>query len=69
MAVIAGVLTLGLFLSQFRRLHPFLKLVFTGAIVGGPMLLILKQPDVGMTLVWVPVIMACSCRRACRSAT
>jgi rod shape determining protein RodA len=58
MGVIAGVLTVGLFLSQFRKLHPMLKLLFTGAIVGGPMLLILKQPDVGMTLVWVPTIMA-----------
>jgi rod shape determining protein RodA len=58
MAVIAGVLTVGLFLSQFRKLHPMLKLIFTGAIVGGPMLLILKQPDFGMTLVWIPVILA-----------
>ncbi|MHA3773216.1 FtsW/RodA/SpoVE family cell cycle protein [Verrucomicrobiota bacterium sgz303538] len=58
MAVIGGVLTVALFLTQFRRLHPLLKLVFTGAILGGPMLLILKQPDFGMTLVWVPVIMA-----------
>lgn len=58
MAVIAGVLTLGLFLSHFRRIHPMLKLAFTGSIVGGPMLLILKQPDFGMTIVWVPVIMA-----------
>jgi rod shape determining protein RodA len=58
MAVIAGVLTVGLFLSQFRKLHPMLKLVFTGAIIGGPMLLILKQPDFGMTLVWIPVIMS-----------
>jgi rod shape determining protein RodA len=58
MAVIAGVLTVGLFLAQFRRLHPMLKLVVTGAIVGGPMLLILKQPDLGMTIVWVPVILS-----------
>ena len=58
MAVIAGVLTLGLFLSQFRRIHPMAKLAFTGAIVGGPMLLILKQPDFGMTMVWIPVILA-----------
>lgn len=35
-----------------------LKLIFTGAIVGGPMLLILKQPDFGMTLVWIPVILS-----------
>jgi rod shape determining protein RodA len=58
MTMIAAVLTLGLFLSQFRKLHPMLKLVFTGLIVGGPMLLILKQPDFGMTLVFVPVILA-----------
>ena len=58
MAVIAGILTVALFLSQFRKMHPFVKLCVTGAIVGGPMLLILKQPDVGMTLVWVPVIMS-----------
>jgi rod shape determining protein RodA len=58
LAIIAGVLTLGLFLSQFRRIHPLLKLVFVGAIVGGPMLLVLKQPDFGMTIVWIPVILA-----------
>ncbi len=58
MTLIAAILTLGLFFSQFRKLHPMLKLVFTGAIVGGPMLLILKQPDFGMTLVFVPVILS-----------
>lgn len=58
LAVIAGVLVVSLFLSQFRRLHPMLKLCFVGAIVIGPMVLILKQPDFGMTLVWVPVIMS-----------
>jgi len=58
LAVIAGVLVVSLFLSQFRRLHPMLKLCFVGAIVMGPMVLILKQPDFGMTLVWVPVIMS-----------
>lgn len=57
LAVIAGILVVGLFLSQFRRLHPMLKLCFVGAIVVGPMVLILKQPDFGMTLVWVPTIM------------
>ncbi len=58
MAVIAGVLTVGLFLSQFRKMHPALKILCIGAIVGGPMLLILKQPDMGMTIVWCPVIVA-----------
>src|SRR3954469_2928286 len=58
LAIIATVLTLGLFLSQFRRMHPFLRLCLTGVLVGGPMILILKQPDFGMTIVFVPVIMA-----------
>ncbi len=58
MTLIAGVLTLGLFLSQFRKWHPMVRLIVVGAIVGGPMLLILKQPDIGMTLVWVPVILS-----------
>lgn len=57
LCVIAGVLVVSLFLSQFRRIHPFLKLCIVAAIVGGPMALILKQPDFGMTLVWVPTIM------------
>lgn len=57
LALMAGVLVVALFLSQFRRLHPMLKLCFVGAIVVGPMVLILKQPDFGMTLVWVPTIM------------
>jgi rod shape determining protein RodA len=35
-----------------------LRLIAVGAIVGGPMLLILKQPDIGMTLVWAPVILS-----------
>jgi rod shape determining protein RodA len=57
LALMAGVLVVALFLSQFRRLHPMLKLCFVGAIVVGPMVLILKQPDFGMTLVWVPTIL------------
>lgn len=57
MTLVAGILTLGLLLSEFRRRHPMLRLVMVGAVVVGPMLLILKQPDVGMTLVWIPVVL------------
>jgi rod shape determining protein RodA len=57
LCVIAGVLVVSLFLSQFRRVHPFFKLCIVGAIIGGPMVLILKQPDFGMTMVWVPTIL------------
>lgn len=58
MAVVSGVLLLGFFLSQFPNLHPFFRLAISAAIVGPPMLIILKQPDNGMTLVWIPVIMS-----------
>lgn len=57
LTIIGGILVLSLFLSQFRHLHPMLRLAFCGAIAGGPMLLILKQPDVGMTMAWVPVLL------------
>lgn len=58
LAVLAGIFVLALFLSQFRNLHPMLRLIFTGAIVGGPMVMILLQPDFGMTAVWVPIVLA-----------
>lgn len=58
LCVIAGILVVAFFLSQFRKLHPFIKLCLVAAIVLGPMALILKQPDFGMTMVWVPVVMA-----------
>ncbi len=58
LCVIGGIVVIALFLSQFRKLHPFLKLCLIGVIVGAPMALILKQPDFGMTMVWVPIILA-----------
>ena len=58
LVVIAGILVVALFLSHFRKLHPMLKLALVGAMVVGPMALILKQPDFGMTMVWVPIITA-----------
>jgi rod shape determining protein RodA len=60
LAVIAGILVLALFLShsQFRELHPMLKLLLCGVIVGAPCLLILMQPDLGMTIIWGPVLLA-----------
>jgi rod shape determining protein RodA len=58
LCVIGGVMMIALFLSQFRKLHPMLKIAISGAIVGGPMVLILKQPDFGMTMVWIPILMA-----------
>lgn len=59
-AVIAGIMVLALFLShsQFRDMHPMLRLLLCGVIVGAPCLLILMQPDLGMTIIWGPVLLA-----------
>ncbi len=57
LAVVGGVLIVALFLSACRHWHPLLKLMGTGVIVAPAMLLILKQPDFGMTLVWMPILL------------
>jgi rod shape determining protein RodA len=58
LAVVAGIMVLALFLSQFRQMHPMLRLLLCGAIVGAPCLLILMQPDLGEVIIWAPVVMA-----------
>ncbi len=58
LAVIAGIMVLALFLSQFRDMHPMLRLALCAAIVGAPCLLILMQPDLGEVIIWGPVLMA-----------
>lgn len=57
LAVVSGILTLALFLSLSRSWVPWLRLMLSGMLVAPAMALILKQPDFGMTLVWVPVIL------------
>src|ERR1700692_1984777 len=58
LAVVAGIMVLALFLSQFRQMHPMLRLTLCGAIVGAPCLLILMQPDLGECIIWAPVLLA-----------
>jgi rod shape determining protein RodA len=60
LAVVAGIMVLSLFLShnQFRDLHPMLRLLLCGVIVGAPCLLIMLQPDLGETIIWGPVLLA-----------
>src|SRR5712691_4823990 len=58
LAVVAGIMVLALFLSQFRQMHPMLRLTLCGAIVGAPCLLILMQPDLGECMIWAPVLLA-----------
>jgi rod shape determining protein RodA len=57
-AVVAGIMVLALFLSQYRDMHPMLRLLLCGVIVGAPCLLILMQPDLGETIIWGPVLLA-----------
>src|SRR4029079_14614969 len=58
LAVVAGIMVLALFLTQFRQMHPALRLLLSGAIAGAPCLLILMQPDLGEVIIWVPVMFA-----------
>lgn len=58
LAVIAGIMVLALFLSQFRDMHPMFRLLLCGAIAGAPCLLILMQPDLGEVIIWGPVLLA-----------
>ncbi len=58
LAVVAGIMVVALFLSQFRQMHPMLRLTLCGAIAGAPCLLILMQPDLGETMIWGPVLLA-----------
>jgi rod shape determining protein RodA len=58
LAVIAGITVLALFLSQFRQMHPTLRLLLSGAIAGAPCSLILLQPDLGEVIIWAPVLLA-----------
>ncbi len=59
-AVLAGIMVLALFLShsQFREMHPMLRVLLCGVIVSAPCLLILMQPDLGETIIWGPVLLA-----------
>lgn len=58
LAIIAGIMTLALFLQGSRGMAPILRILACAAIVGAPWVLILIQPDLGSCIVWVPVLLA-----------
>jgi rod shape determining protein RodA len=58
LAVVAGIMVVAIFLSQFRNMHPMLRLLLCGVIAGAPCLLILLQPDLGEVIIWGPVMLA-----------
>ena len=58
LAIVAGILTLAIFLQNYRNMPAVLRILCCGAIVGAPWILILIQPDLGSCIVWVPVLLA-----------
>jgi rod shape determining protein RodA len=57
-AIIAGILTVALFLTWSRGWHSVIRVAGTAIIVAPTMVLVLKQPDLGMTAAWAPVVLA-----------
>ncbi len=58
LAIVAGILTLAIFLQSSRAMAPILRILCCAIIVGAPWILILIQPDLGSCIVWVPVLLA-----------
>lgn len=58
LAIVAGIMTLAVYLEASRRTAPVLRILACAAIVGAPWLMILIQPDLGSCIVWVPVLLA-----------
>jgi rod shape determining protein RodA len=56
-AIIGGILALAVFLSEFNEWDALYRILVCGALVGGPFLLILIQPDLGSAIVWLPVLL------------
>jgi len=58
LAILAGVMTLAVYLEASKKTLPIVRILACGAIVGAPWILILIQPDLGSCIVWVPVLLA-----------
>lgn len=58
LAIIAGIMVMALFLSDYESVPPPLRIALCGVIVGAPWVLILIQPDLGSAIVWLPVTLA-----------
>ena len=58
LAILGGIMIIALLLSDYRQMHPMLKLLLCGLIAGPPVLLVAIQPQLGGVIVWGPVIMA-----------
>lgn len=57
-AILAGIMVMAMFLSDYEAMPPPLRIAVCGVIVAVPCALILTQPDLGSSLVWLPVMLA-----------
>ena len=58
LAILGGIMIIAVLLSEYRRLHPMLKLLLCAAIAGPPCILVAAQPQLGGVIVWGPVMLA-----------
>ena len=57
LAILGGVMVFALLITEFKRMHPVLKLILCGIIAAPPMLLVALQPQLGGVIVWAPVLL------------
>ena len=58
LAIVASVMVMSLFLSDYEAMPPLLRIALCGVIAAAPWVLILIQPDLGSAIVWMPVVLA-----------
>ncbi len=58
LAILGGIMIIAVLLSEYRRLHPMIKLLLCALIAGPPCLLVAAQPQLGGVIVWGPVMLA-----------
>jgi rod shape determining protein RodA len=58
LAILAGIMLMAMFLSDHEDMPSPLRIALCGAITGLPCALILAEPDLGSSLVWLPVMLA-----------
>lgn len=58
LAILSGIMLMALFLSDNEDMPAPLRLAICAAITGVPCAMILAEPDLGSSLVWLPVMLA-----------
>ncbi|GAB4173907.1 MAG: rod shape-determining protein RodA [Terrimicrobiaceae bacterium] len=58
LAIIAGIMTLAVFLELTKHWPDVARIALAGVITAIPWVLILIEPDLGSCIVWVPVLLA-----------